>query len=58
MTKGGQVSVYVRAEDRPLWERAEEHARKRRLSMSALVMTALEEYLERHETAEKPPKGK
>jgi len=46
---GGQVSVYVRGEDRKLWERAEQYARKRRLSMSALVMTALEEHLERHD---------
>lgn len=46
---GKQVSVYVRDEDLPLWERAEEHARRRRMPVSGLVMTALEEYLARHE---------
>lgn len=56
MTKGGQVSIYVRAEDRLLWERAEEYARKRRLSTSGLVMTALEAYLAQHEDPPKPAK--
>jgi hypothetical protein len=38
-------SLYVRDEDLDLWEQAERYARTRRLSMSALVMTALERYL-------------
>jgi hypothetical protein len=42
---GKQVSVYVRDEDLDLWERAERYARKRRLAVSALIMTALEHYL-------------
>lgn len=45
---GKQVSIYVRDEDLALYERAEEHARKRRMPMSGLVMAALEEYLARH----------
>lgn len=45
MDKGKQVSVYVRAEDMEVWQRAERHAKARRLTMSALVMTALERYL-------------
>jgi hypothetical protein len=43
---GRQVSVYVRDEEIPLWERAEGHARKHRMAMSALVMAALERYLD------------
>lgn len=43
----------MRSEDRQLWKQAEEHARRRRLSMSALVMTALEAYLAEHDK----PKG-
>jgi hypothetical protein len=39
-------SLYVRDEDLDLWEQAERYARTRRLSMSALVMTALERYLD------------
>jgi hypothetical protein len=46
---GKQVSVYVRDEDLEVWERAERYARARRLPMSALVMTALERYLETEE---------
>jgi hypothetical protein len=42
---GRQVSVYVRDEDADLWAQAEQYARMRRLSMSALVLTALEQYL-------------
>lgn len=45
MDKGKQVSVYIRAEDMPVWQRAERHAKARRLTMSALVLTALEHYL-------------
>lgn len=46
---GKQVSVYVRDDDLALWERAEEHARKRRMPVSGLILTALEEYLTRHD---------
>lgn len=42
---GKQVSVYVRASDVPLWERAEDYAREHRLAMSALIMLALERFL-------------
>jgi hypothetical protein len=45
---GMAKAVYVRDQDVPLWERAERYARERRLAMSALVLTALEEYLARH----------
>jgi hypothetical protein len=46
---GKQVSVYVREDDLPLWERAERFARSRRLAISALVLTALEAYLAEHD---------
>jgi hypothetical protein len=42
---GKQVSVYVRDDDADVWARAELYAKARRLTMSALVMTALERYL-------------
>jgi hypothetical protein len=42
---GKQVSVYVRDDDLPLWERAERYARKQRMPISGLVMAALEAYL-------------
>ncbi|NED99312.1 hypothetical protein [Phytoactinopolyspora halotolerans] len=42
---GVQKAVYVREEDVQLWRRAEAYAKARRLSMSALVMTALEQFL-------------
>lgn len=38
-------AVYVRDSETELWERAEEYARARRLTMSALILTALEAYL-------------
>lgn len=38
-------AVYVKDEDVELWRRAESFARQRRLTMSALVLTALEQYL-------------
>jgi hypothetical protein len=43
---GMTKAVYVRDEDLDLWDRAERYARARRLAMSALIMTALERYLE------------
>jgi hypothetical protein len=41
----GAKTIYVRADDAALWERAEAYAAARRLSMSALIMTALEQFL-------------
>lgn len=41
----GQRSIYVRAEDEDLWERALAYAKARRIPMSALIMSALEAYL-------------
>jgi hypothetical protein len=41
----GNKTVYVREDDAALWDRAERFAKARRLSMSALIMTALEQYL-------------
>ena len=41
-------TIYVREDDVSLWERAVAFARARRMTVSALIMTALEEYLERH----------
>lgn len=46
---GRQVSVYIRAGDLPLWERAERYAREHRVPMSGVVMLALTEYLARHD---------
>jgi hypothetical protein len=37
---------YIRPADESLWLRAEQYAKARRLSMSALVLTALERFLE------------
>lgn len=42
---GKQVSVYIRAEDLPVWARAERYARERRMPMSGLVVLAVERYL-------------
>jgi len=42
---GKQVSIYVRSQDLELWRRVEQHAGERRMSTSAVVMTALERYL-------------
>jgi hypothetical protein len=42
---GAAKTIYVRQADVAIWARAEEFARMRRLSMSALVMTALEQFL-------------
>lgn len=43
---GKQVSVYVRDEDLALWKRAEAYARRNRMPVSGLVMTALEDFLD------------
>lgn len=50
---GKQVSVYVRDDDVELWERAEAYARARRLPMSALIMNALQAYLDQQERDER-----
>jgi hypothetical protein len=42
--------VYVREDGEALWQRAEQLARTRRLSMSALILTALEAYLKDQES--------
>ncbi len=42
---GMNRNIYVREADRELWERAENYAKARRLTMSALIMNALDEYL-------------
>ena len=49
--RGEQKAIYVRASDLELWRRAEAYARARRLTMSALIMTALEAYLDQEEDA-------
>ena len=43
---GEARSIYVKDADLPLWRRAEEYARARRLTMSALIMNALQAYLD------------
>lgn len=42
----GSKTLYVRDADLDLWSRAEEFARRRRLSMSALVLLAIEKLLD------------
>ena len=42
---GVAKAVYVRDADTELWARAEAYARSHRLTMSALVLTALERLL-------------
>jgi post-segregation antitoxin (ccd killing protein) len=49
--RGEQKTIYVRASDVDLWRRAESYARARRLTMSALIMTALEAYLDQQQGA-------
>lgn len=49
---GQQKGIYVKDADVPLWQRAEAYARSRRLTMSALLMNALQEYLDRHREAD------
>lgn len=44
-------AVYVREDDTELWRRAEQFAKSRRLTMSALVLTALERYLSEQDAA-------
>ncbi|HEY8454192.1 MAG TPA: hypothetical protein VIL34_01245 [Actinopolymorphaceae bacterium] len=39
----------MRASDVPIWRRAEAFARRRRLTVSALVINALEAYLAEHD---------
>lgn len=48
------MSVYIRAADLPLWERAEDYARRNRLAVSALVLAALETYLAEHDPPARP----
>lgn len=46
---GMHKAVYVRDEDVELWERAERYARARRMPVSALIMNALQAYLDEPE---------
>jgi hypothetical protein len=41
-------TIYVRPADEALFEAAERYAERNRLSLSALIAAALEEYLGRH----------
>jgi hypothetical protein len=43
---GMAKAVYVKDAELELWQRAEAYAQERRLSMSALIMTALEQLLD------------
>ena len=47
---GIQKGIYVRDDDLELWARAEQFARARRLTMSALIMNALQAYLDAEPT--------
>ena len=44
-------TIYVRQDDMRVWQRAGAYAKERRLSLSALIMTALEAYLEAEESS-------
>jgi len=48
---GMNKSIYVRAADLVLWRRAEAYARERRMTVSGLVMAALERYLDAEDSA-------
>lgn len=53
---GEAKTIYVKADDLPLWRRAVAFAKARRLTMSALIMTALERYLaEENDDQVSPP---
>jgi hypothetical protein len=43
----GNRTIYVRPADQALFEAAEAYAERNRSSLSALIATALEEYLDR-----------
>lgn len=43
---GRPVTLYVRESDLDLWRRAERYAQERRMTVSALVLSALEHYLD------------
>lgn len=45
MREPRRKTIYVREADDHIWRRAVAYARQRRLTMSALIMTALERYL-------------
>jgi predicted RNA-binding protein YlxR (DUF448 family) len=49
--KGGQRGIYVRGSDVELWQRAEQFAKSRRLTMSATIMMALERLLDQEGSA-------
>jgi hypothetical protein len=42
MRRSKQFAVYIRGADKELWRRAEDYARRRRMPVSGLVMTAIE----------------
>jgi hypothetical protein len=46
---GKAMAVYVKERDEKLWQRAKDFAEARRLNMSALVMMALERFLDEEE---------
>ena len=46
----GNRTIYVRPSDEALFEAAESYAERNRLSLSALIAAALEEYLDRART--------
>lgn len=54
---GKQVSVYIREEDLDLWRRAEQYARRHRMPVSGLVLTALEWFLDEREQEEARRRG-
>ena len=49
---GAKKTIFVKDDDAALWARAEAYAKGRRLSMSGLILTALERYLDSE--ADKP----
>jgi len=51
---GRHKSIYVRAADLELWQRAESYANERRMTTSGLVMLALERYLDAEDARSEP----
>ena len=51
MPTGREVSLYVRAADLELWQRAVDYAAAHRMPVSGLVLVALERYLADRPTA-------
>lgn len=48
---GAAKAIYVRDDDLELWARLEDYAKARRMTVSAVVLTAVEQYLQREDAS-------